>query len=149
MANSTVRSGRLTIQFHYDGFNELRKSIQPEIDAFGERIAHQANLRPEGKKERKKGAKGAGNDKKAGDDKGSKSKDSGSESDKKDDKTEKAKKPKKAKKETEIVEYFKYEGEPNRTRARGIVAAAGPEGERLQASHDTLSQAFARRGRGK
>ena len=101
MSSSTVRAGRLTIQFHYDGFNELRQSIQPEIDAFGERIAHQANLRPEGKKER------------------------------------------------EIIEYFKYEAEPNRTRARGIVAAAGPEGKRLQASHDTLSQAFARRGRGK
>lgn len=142
MANSTVRSGGLTIQFHYDGFNELRQSIQPEIDAFGERIAHQANLRPEGKKERKKGAKGADNDKKTKDE-SSKGKDSGDE----DDKTAKAKKAKKPKKE--LVEYFKYEAEPNRTRARGIVAAAGPEGERLQASHDTLSQAFARRGRGK
>ncbi len=148
MANSTVRSGRLTIQFHYDGFNELRQSIQPEIDAFGERIAHQANLRPEGKKERKKGAKGADNDKKTKDE-SSKGKDSGDEDDKKDDKTAKAKKAKKPKKEKELVEYFKYEAEPNRTRARGIVAAAGPEGERLQASHDTLSQAFARRGRGK
>lgn len=148
MANSTVRSGRLTIQFHYDGFNELRQSIQPEIDAFGERIAHQANLRPEGKKERKKGAKGADNDKKAGE-KSSKGTDSSDESDKKDDKTAKPKKSKKPKKEKELVEYFKYEAEPNRTRARGIVAAAGPEGERLQASHDTLSQAFARRGRGK
>lgn len=144
MANSTVRSGRLTIQFHYDGFNELRQSIQPEIDAFGERIAHQANLRPEGKKERKKGSKGADNDKKTKDE-SSKGKDSGDE----DDKTAKAKKAKKPKKEKELVEYFKYGAEPNRTRARGIVAAAGPEGERLQASHDTLSQAFARRGRGK
>lgn len=148
MGSSTVRAGRLTIQFHYDGFNELRQSIQPEIDAFGERIAHQANLRPEGKKERKKGAKGADNDKKAGE-KSGKGTDSSDEGDKKDDKTAKAKKPKKPKKEKEIVEYFKYEAEPNRTRARGIVAAAGPEGERLQASHDTLSQAFARRGRGK
>lgn len=148
MANSTVRSGRLTIQFHYDGFNELRQSIQPEIDAFGERIAHQANLRPEGKKERKKGAKGADNDKKTKDE-SSKGTDSSDESDKKDDKTAKPKKSKKPKKEKELVEYFKYEAEPNRTRARGIVAAAGPEGERLQASHDTLSQAFARRGRGK
>lgn len=148
MANSTVRSGRLTIQFHYDGFNELRQSIQPEIDAFGERIAHQANLRPEGKNERKKGAKGADNDKKTKDE-SSKGKDSGADNDKKDDKTAKAKKAKKPKKEKELVEYFKYEAEPNRTRARGIVAAAGPEGKRLQASHDTLSQAFARRGRGK
>ncbi len=148
MANSTVRSGRLTIQFHYDGFNVLRQSIQPEIDAFGERIAHQANLRPEGKKERKKGAKGADNDKKAVE-KSSKGTDSSDESDKKDDKTAKPKKSKKPKKEKELVEYFKYEAEPNRTRARGIVAAAGPEGERIQASHDTLSQAFARRGRGK
>lgn len=148
MSSSTVRAGRLTIQFHYDGFNELRQSIQPEIDAFGERIAHQANIRPEGKKERKKGAKGADNDKKTSE-KGGKGKDSSGESDKKDDNTAKAKKSKKPKKEKEIIEYFKYEAEPNRTRARGIVAAAGPEGERLQASHDTLSQAFARRGRGK
>lgn len=35
--------GFARIEFHYDGFNELRKSYQDEIDAFGERAAASAN----------------------------------------------------------------------------------------------------------
>ena len=31
------------IEFHYDGFNELRKSYQDEIDSFGESAAASAN----------------------------------------------------------------------------------------------------------
>lgn len=35
--------GSARIEFHYDGFNELRKSYQAEIDAIGERAAASAN----------------------------------------------------------------------------------------------------------
>lgn len=35
--------GFARIEFHYDGFNELRKSYQDEIDAIGERAAASAN----------------------------------------------------------------------------------------------------------
>ena len=31
------------IEFHHDGFNELRKSYQDEIDSFGESAAASAN----------------------------------------------------------------------------------------------------------
>lgn len=34
--------GSARIEFHYDGFNELRKSYQSEIDAMGEGIAASA-----------------------------------------------------------------------------------------------------------
>ena len=34
--------GSAKIEFHYDGFNELRKSYQSEIDAMGEGIAASA-----------------------------------------------------------------------------------------------------------
>lgn len=34
--------GTVRIEFHYDGFNELRKSYQSEIDARGEGIAASA-----------------------------------------------------------------------------------------------------------
>lgn len=35
--------GSAKIMFHYDGFNELRKSYQSEIDAFGEKFSASAN----------------------------------------------------------------------------------------------------------
>ena len=35
--------GSARIEFHYDEFNELRRSYQSEIDAFGEQIAASAN----------------------------------------------------------------------------------------------------------
>lgn len=35
--------GSARIEFHYDGFNELRKSYQAEIDSFGEQAAASAN----------------------------------------------------------------------------------------------------------
>lgn len=35
--------GSARIEFHYDGFNELRKSYQAEIDAIGESAASSAN----------------------------------------------------------------------------------------------------------
>ena len=35
--------GFARIEFHYDGFNELRRSYQAEIDAIGERAAASAN----------------------------------------------------------------------------------------------------------
>lgn len=34
--------GTARIEFHYDGFNELRRSYQDEIDAIGERTAASA-----------------------------------------------------------------------------------------------------------
>ena len=34
--------GTARIEFHYDGFNELRRSYQDEIDAIGERAAASA-----------------------------------------------------------------------------------------------------------
>lgn len=35
--------GSARIEFHYDGFNELRRSYQSEIDSFGESAAASAN----------------------------------------------------------------------------------------------------------
>lgn len=35
--------GFARIEFHYDGFNELRRSYQAEIDSFGESAAASAN----------------------------------------------------------------------------------------------------------
>ncbi len=35
--------GSARIEFHYDGFNELRRSYQAEIDSFGEGAAASAN----------------------------------------------------------------------------------------------------------
>lgn len=35
--------GFVRIEFHHDGFNELRKSYQDEIDSFGESAAASAN----------------------------------------------------------------------------------------------------------
>lgn len=35
--------GSARIEFHYDGFNELRKSYQAEIDSIGESAAASAN----------------------------------------------------------------------------------------------------------
>ena len=35
--------GTARIEFHYDGFNELRRSYQAEIDSFGESAAAGAN----------------------------------------------------------------------------------------------------------
>lgn len=35
----TSRHGRLRIEWHYDGFNELRRSLQPQITAAADAIA--------------------------------------------------------------------------------------------------------------
>lgn len=43
MAGATVRSGKLRIEFHYDGFDELRRAVQSEVDAAGHAIAAAAN----------------------------------------------------------------------------------------------------------
>lgn len=96
MSGATVRSGKLRIDFHYEGFDELRRSAQDAIDGFGQSISAAANADPH--------------------------------------RSQKGTSP------------FEYEQAPNSTRARGIVRAANIEGRRLQASHDTLSRAFAQRG---
>ena len=46
MSGATVRSGKLRIDFHYDGFNELRRSAQDAVDNFGRSISASANADP-------------------------------------------------------------------------------------------------------
>ena len=46
MSGATVRSGKLRIEFHYDGFNELRRAVQSEVDTAGKAIAAAANSDP-------------------------------------------------------------------------------------------------------
>ena len=46
MTGSTIRSGKLRIDFHYDGFDELRRSAQGAVDDFGRSISASANADP-------------------------------------------------------------------------------------------------------
>lgn len=46
MSGATVQSGKLRIDFHYDGFDELRRSAQDAIDDFGRSISASANADP-------------------------------------------------------------------------------------------------------